>query len=50
MNIEQVQKGIEESKRWLDIEKDDSTYKRNLPKTKSIACHSSFSLYLQFRI
>jgi hypothetical protein len=50
MNIEQVQKEIEESKRRLEIEKDDSTYKRNLPKTNSIARHSSFSFYIQFRI
>jgi hypothetical protein len=33
MNTELIlQKEIEESKRWLDIEKDDSTYKRDLQK------------------
>ena len=33
MTIEQtLQKEIQESKRWLEIEKDDSTYKRDLAK------------------
>ena len=33
MSIRQtLQKEIEESKKWLDIEKDDSTYKRDLMK------------------
>ena len=33
MSIEQMlQKEIEESKRWIEIEKDDSTYKRDLQK------------------
>jgi len=33
MTIEQIlEKEIEESKRWLDIEKDDLTYKRDLQK------------------
>jgi hypothetical protein len=33
MTIEQIlQKEIQESKRWLEIEKDDSTYKRYLQK------------------
>jgi hypothetical protein len=33
MSIQQsLQKEIEESKRWLDIEKDDSTYRRDLQK------------------
>jgi hypothetical protein len=27
-----AQKEIEESKRWLEVEKDDSTYKRDLQK------------------
>jgi len=27
-----LQKEIEDSKRWLDIEKDESTYKRDLQK------------------
>jgi hypothetical protein len=29
-------KEIEDSKRWLDIEKDDSTYKRDLAKKERI--------------
>jgi hypothetical protein len=33
MSIEQtLQKEVEESKRWLNTEKDDSTYKRDLVK------------------
>jgi hypothetical protein len=33
MSIQQaLQKEIEESKRWTEIEKDDSTYKRDLQK------------------
>jgi hypothetical protein len=33
MSIQQtLQKEIEESKRWIEIEKDDSTYKRDLCK------------------
>jgi hypothetical protein len=33
MSIQQtLQKEIEESKRWLDVEKDDSTFKRDLQK------------------
>ena len=33
MGIEQtLQKEIEESKKWFNIEKDDSTYKRDLAK------------------
>ncbi|HEY9399616.1 MAG TPA: hypothetical protein VIP29_06955 [Nitrososphaeraceae archaeon] len=33
MSIEQtLQKEVEESKRWLNTEKDDSTYKRDLAK------------------
>jgi len=33
MSIQQtLQKEIEESKKWIEIEKDDSTYKRNLQK------------------
>jgi hypothetical protein len=33
MSTEQILlKEIEESKRWLDIEKDDSTYRRDLQK------------------
>jgi hypothetical protein len=33
MSIQQtLQKEIEESKRWLDTEKDDSTFKRDLQK------------------
>ena len=33
MSIQQaLQKEIEESQRWLDLEKDDSTYKRALQK------------------
>jgi hypothetical protein len=33
MSIQQIlQKEIEESKRWLDIEKDGGTYKRDLQK------------------
>jgi hypothetical protein len=33
MSIQQtLQKEIEESKRWFEIEKDDSTYKRDLAK------------------
>jgi hypothetical protein len=33
MSIEQtVQKEIQESKRWLETEKDESTYKRDLQK------------------
>jgi len=33
MTIEQVlEKEIEESKRWVDLEKENSTYKRDLTK------------------
>jgi hypothetical protein len=33
MTIQQtLQKEIEESKRWIEVEKDDSTYKRDLKK------------------
>jgi hypothetical protein len=33
MNIQQtLQNEIEESRRWIEIEKDDSTYKRDLQK------------------
>jgi len=33
MTIQQtLQKEIEESKRWIEVEKDDSTYKRDLQK------------------
>jgi hypothetical protein len=33
MSIQQIlQEESEESKRWLDIEKDDTTYKRDLQK------------------
>ncbi len=33
MTVEQtLQKEIEESKRWFDLEKDESTYKRDLQK------------------
>jgi len=33
MSIEQtLQKEIQESRKWLDIEKDESTYKRDLAK------------------
>jgi hypothetical protein len=33
MSIQQtLQKEIEESKRWIEVEKDDSTYKRDLQK------------------
>jgi len=33
MSIQQtLQKEIEDSKRWIEVEKDDSTYKRDLQK------------------
>ena len=33
MSIRQtLQKGIEDSKRWIEVEKDDTTYKRDLEK------------------
>ena len=33
MSIQQaLKKEIEESKRWLEVEKDDTTYKRDLQK------------------
>ena len=33
MSIQQtLQKEIEDSKRWIEVEKDDTTYKRDLEK------------------